>query len=138
MKINSNKLKSSHVLCTNFCRLLSLYVFSILLRLTFYFHRLCIKSMCKSRGLKHAGRMWPARSICAAREHLNNWQNYTYLSNLVCFESFSCKLWPSDTFEFETSVLKGQFPISVWLLTLRYGLNLIKVLGSINLTELGA
>ncbi len=62
-----------------------------------------------------AGRMWPARYICAASEHPKKWQNYKYWSNLAYFEVFSwklrpakaffllnCGMWPSDEFEFGT------------------------------------
>jgi hypothetical protein len=71
-----------------------------------------------------AGRMWPAKCICAARKHPKKPQNYKFCSNLASFEGFSCKLrpakafyyklrpaeyfffemWPSDEFEFETKL----------------------------------
>ncbi len=35
-----------------------------------------IQKLVQNRGLKHAGRMWPARCICAAREHLKKCQEY--------------------------------------------------------------
>ncbi len=75
-----------------------------------------------------AGRMWPARCICAARAHPKKPKNYKFWSNLAYFESFSCNLrpakafynklrpaeyfffemWPSDEFEFETPALEVQ------------------------------
>ncbi len=33
---------------------------------------LVVQMLFKIRGLRHAGRMWPTKYICAARKHLKN------------------------------------------------------------------
>jgi hypothetical protein len=93
---------------------------------------LCVVKVPSRSGVSNtrpAGRMWPARCICAAREQLKNWEYCKFWSNLAYLRAFlvNCGpqelftdklrpakhfffgMWPSHKFEFETPGLDHRF-----------------------------
>ncbi len=59
-----------------------------------YLVRILFPVLVYNRGLKHVARLWPARCICGAREHLKNWKYYELWTNLAYSQSFSNSLLP--------------------------------------------